>query len=492
MRRKTETAVPEMVKTAEALADLEKSLKPEVVAEFKKMAELWEADSAAPNPFETQRKEKHIAKVRAELAAEAAARAAAKKEAQGEVRGDMHITELLGMGLQLEEQQRVIAFDMAGTGLHPTDGQRRAILERSSKLRRKIVAWIDLQTKFFPGLQNVRELEDEVGARAAESQQAVPGLGARGCSEGGGDHLRGPIPGVSSAHRARAQGAVQSEKIAALNSHVRRAAAQYRVARRALVTLGRVLKLHESEWTLQDLKGDDIRGLPQSRFGDPERQQGKKGKKKAKVQQPERPISWIWINRGEEGEPGDQAAMDEAVWIEWAKTRARAMRWREEVDLLEEEMRRTQAFHLWRVEWWEQWVGQRGLEEGPQLEGETAYVLRQAVIQRTLEKRCAREWTDLPDLIRRGRAGVIVGGDVESEDKDEDGGVRSDEEGEPIPQLPQREVKTMILFCIFRAHCARRRRPKWKAFDLNKTTLLIIVDDEDSSARERAGSGGAV
>ncbi|KAJ7200471.1 hypothetical protein B0H12DRAFT_975913, partial [Mycena haematopus] len=80
------------------------------------------------------------------------------------------------------------------------------------------------------------------------------------------------------------------------------------------------------------------------------------------------------------------------VRIEWAKTRARAMRWQEEVDLLEEEMRRISQFLRWRSEWWSGKVDRRGLGEGPQREGETAYAIRQASIQATLADEFAREW----------------------------------------------------------------------------------------------------
>ncbi|KAJ7713966.1 hypothetical protein DFH07DRAFT_763169 [Mycena maculata] len=344
MHRKTETAVPEMVKTRQALADLEESLDAQAVEEWTQMAETWEANVRAPNPFETQRKDQHLAKVRADLALEAAKREAEKKENEGAVRGEMHITELLGMGLQLEDQH---------------------------KLRRKIFAWIALQTKFFPGLENVRELEDHTRARIAETQP-IPGMsvsdiklwmpsgvGAVEVQLTAEVQLHEYRLRVGQAHEAlheirrlllvrthmykgkdrHARGVAANtrsgDKIAALNAHIRRAAAQYRAAWRALQALGRALKRNEWEWTLLDLKEDDIRGLPQSRFGDPDRQKKKK-RKKAKVQQPERPLSWIWISRGEKEEPGDQAAMNEAVRIEWAKTRARAMRWKEEVDLLEE------------------------------------------------------------------------------------------------------------------------------------------------------------
>jgi hypothetical protein len=98
-------AVPEMGRTRLALSDQEELLETETVEEWTAMVEQWEADVEAKNPFETHRKDTHLAKVRAELAAEAAKREVEGKEDVADVKDDMHITELIAMGLQLEEQQ---------------------------------------------------------------------------------------------------------------------------------------------------------------------------------------------------------------------------------------------------------------------------------------------------------------------------------------------------------------------------------------------------
>ncbi|KAJ7751515.1 hypothetical protein DFH07DRAFT_774758 [Mycena maculata] len=481
MRKKTQNAVPEMVRTRQAFADMNESFDEEDVKAWMKMAKLWERDIRNPNPFETMRKEQHVAKVRLELAEAAAA---AGKENAREVRGDMHITELIAMGLQLEDQQRVLASDVSGTGLHPTDGQRCALID--SKLRRKIFAWIDVQTKFFPGLRNVREREDEARAQVAASQHLpVPGTAvsdvalwlpsAMAAAKGADasdtvvdethlDHeyklrvgqaaealhelrrgllVRTHLYKQKDTHsRGVAANTRSADKIGTLNEQIKRSAAQYRVARRALETLGGVPRWNEWEWVLQELKEDNIRGLPRARFSDPTRKKKKlKGsQKQAKV--PERPLSWIWVNRGERWDPGDDVAMNEAVRIEWAKARARSLRWGEEVYLLEEEMRRIGQFLVWRSDWWKEQVGRRSLEEGPQLEGETAYALRQAAIQAKLAVDFATEWKDLPDLIRRGRAGETVEEEGSDNDEQDEGAGAYEEEHEPILTLPQREVKS--------------------------------------------------
>jgi hypothetical protein len=100
------------------------------------------------------------------------------------------------------------------------------------------------------------------------------------------------------------------DKIAALNQQVWRAAAQYRGARMALEALGRELSKKEWEWTLLPLREDDIRGLPQSQFHNPERKKKKRARVKKGV---ERELSWIWVNRGERWEPGDDVAMNEGT-----------------------------------------------------------------------------------------------------------------------------------------------------------------------------------
>jgi hypothetical protein len=50
------------------------------------------------------------------------------------------------------------------------------MIERTSKLRRKIVVWVDVQTKFFPALANLRECEDGERAARASEGQVVPGV----------------------------------------------------------------------------------------------------------------------------------------------------------------------------------------------------------------------------------------------------------------------------------------------------------------------------
>jgi hypothetical protein len=200
MRRKIEAVVPEMVETRLTLAEMEAGLAKEEVYEWSQMAMAWEETKKAweenpkpPNPFESSAKDTHLAKVRLDLAREAAAREQAGTEDEDEVRGDMHVTECIAMGVQLEEQQyveifyfhfffdkdvslrRVLGADVAATGQHPSDDQRRVMVERTSKLRRKILSWMDIQMQHFPFVTRVRELEDRARVRMSKTQ-VIPGI----------------------------------------------------------------------------------------------------------------------------------------------------------------------------------------------------------------------------------------------------------------------------------------------------------------------------
>ncbi|KAJ6613229.1 hypothetical protein B0H10DRAFT_1951632 [Mycena sp. CBHHK59/15] len=380
-QKKTEHVVPEMVETREALRDMEESLAgtadgEKTVKQWTVMAERWE-NPDAPNPFETVKKDEHLVKVQCELAEEAAAREAAGIEDVGAVCADMHVTELITMGLQLQEQQRSLGLDMAAIGLHPTDKQRTAMVEQIAKLRQKIVAWINIQILFFPQVTRLRELEDDTQVCLARMQ---------------------PMPGI------KAHEIVLWLPSAICDQPGAESDGMYRVAQAALAALGRVLKTKEWEMSLKPLHEDDVQGLPRAMFADPDRQRGKKGRLKWKLKKArvELQVSWIWIAQAKDQKAGDPPVMNEALRIQWAKACVRSLCWSEEVDLLEEEMRCVQEFLMWQSHWWKEQVDRRGLPDGVQREGETVYTLRQAAFQADLCAKFAEDWAHLLELIRQG------------------------------------------------------------------------------------------
>lgn len=110
-----------------------------------------------------------------------------------------------------------------------------------------------------------------------------------------------------------------------------------------------------------------------------------------------REISWIWrVRRPVSEASGDELDPEEFnqyMAIEWAKARARARRWDEEVALIQEEMRRVIAFFEWKAKWWRQSASQRSQGITPALSsGLTAYAEKQASMYDGLSLKFYNMW----------------------------------------------------------------------------------------------------
>ncbi|KAJ7497824.1 hypothetical protein B0H11DRAFT_2226462 [Mycena galericulata] len=147
--------------------------------------------------------------------------------------------------------------------------------------------------------------------------------------------------------------------------------------------------------------------------------------------------------------------MNEALRMEWAKTRARFMRQREQLELLEEEMRRILEFLRWKANWWRGMAGVRppapsdeAARDGATAyapthkaygEGNLAYARRQAARLVKLANRFEKEWEDVADFISMARTalGVVEEDDVflpspgEEEEEEEEA-----EDERPVPPRP--------------------------------------------------------
>ena len=77
---------------------------------------------------------------------------------------------------------------------------------------------------------------------------------------------------------------------------------------------------------------------------------------------------------------------------EWAKSKARAERWDEEVQLVGEEMRRVLAFLEWKASWWDRQRKAQLNVSGDVLEGAHAYAAKQAHVNRALATSFEARW----------------------------------------------------------------------------------------------------
>ncbi|KAJ7894257.1 hypothetical protein B0H14DRAFT_2334592 [Mycena olivaceomarginata] len=413
---KIQKCVPMMLETRAAWVDVEASFEPSVIEAWTAMAIAWEADGKHPNPFASTVQHEGIAEVRRRLAAIAAADVGHEG-----VRGDMHETEMLLMGLQLEQQQRDLATHMKHIGAHETVHQETKRLERKTKLRRKIDSWSAIQQLFIPEVTVLRDREDAERKRVGV-MQPVPRLKAQDMSlwlpSAIGTCAQCPLRLQEYEFQLRQGQAVWALKVmrdglilraheyiyqdgvhgmkAKLRSGSRTDAIQlridctaeeYRAAHAALVKLGAILRRTEWQQHLRPLLAEDIR----RRLSPAEIQvEAKKG------------MSWIWYSEGRTGKP-EEVVKSEPLWIEWARTRAKAIRYAEEIDLVEEEMQRVLHFLRWRRDWWHARAELRVQVDRASREGQGAYARKQAGYMQGLRERFKQLWRYVPQELRMAR-----------------------------------------------------------------------------------------
>ena len=78
--------------------------------------------------------------------------------------------------------------------------------------------------------------------------------------------------------------------------------------------------------------------------------------------------------------------------MEWLKCHARAARWKEEILLLEEEMRRAIQFCAWKVNWWEKQTHRQTSMPSHLAEGITAYATEHATTERLRLTSWSNSW----------------------------------------------------------------------------------------------------
>ncbi|KAL0572490.1 hypothetical protein V5O48_009477 [Marasmius crinis-equi] len=139
-------------------------------------------------------------------------------------------------------------------------------------------------------------------------------------------------------------------------------------------------------------------------------------------------ISWIWLGYNAI-DLNDGTDIDDEILREvWAKSRARARRSTEAVELVKEEMHRTLEFLAYKAKWWRGRLGKRAVS-GDLQEGLTAFALGQESIQLRLAAEFKVRWSkplaELEKSVVDEPEGVADGNDREEEIVDE-----GDEEGQ--------------------------------------------------------------
>jgi hypothetical protein len=207
------------------------------------------------------------------------------------------------------------------------------------------------------------------------------------------------------------------------------AANRYRVAYTALMALN----LNGGSWKerLKELKPSDLRGP--GRDSDNPQDGNSNGRFEP---------SWIWLVSRLPQERGENQTEDEfnqSMRTEWAQTRARMCRWKEELLIIQEEMRRVLAFFGWKSSWWLEQANRRLNVESSVQSGVVAYAHKQSAYCLRMAARCAEYW--LP-VMERYKIVPIWGSKYQVASSDVTHGLISDPEDDEDLELGEDENRS--------------------------------------------------
>ncbi|TFK60790.1 hypothetical protein BDN72DRAFT_778956, partial [Pluteus cervinus] len=413
---------------------------PKDVNRWEKEMVDWEHDPSCANPFESRIKRPTQDAVRRELAEEDRKAQAAGKAYS--LHPTYSASELIAVGLELEEQQRRVSLESKSLGNKATDDLHGTVIFRGNGLQWRIEQWIGVQERYVPGTNILRQDESAPENRIKEPWQTPLFLpsslpNSTPCdgrllmiewrlrtaqAHTGLDELRRALRMRSFLYidkdrfsRGQRQNTRSQSQIQRTQGKVDAAAFKYRSARSAIKVLAPLLQEVGWEKEYPCLEKEDVQPLRFDTDGAAENE--KKKKKKDRQSEGRRKVSWIWGTLGN-GELSEGAYLSAYLRVEWCKSRARAKRWQEEVLLLREEMRRVLAFLEAQAIEWTARSGFVGVNsDDAQQEGYCAYALGQAVMRRELRAHFEEMWKDVDSYISsQGETAVLKDGDTESSD----------------------------------------------------------------------------
>ncbi|KAJ7024932.1 hypothetical protein C8F04DRAFT_1269809 [Mycena alexandri] len=450
LQRKLIVAIAERDRQVAAFKEVSATIEAPVKKLWKKQINDWlEKPDSHPNPYTLPRKDCPTeAEVRLEVKKdEDTALAGGSSPLQGR-----SATALLIAGMQIEEAQRRIIADTAGTALMTADAEsklqdwRRALLVKIDKFR-------ELQRVYMPGAAAViaaseaRRDSDTPAPKAEKIKLFMPSE----MPSHAADPLRGCMKGLLDMEsklrvaqcgnalvklRARLHakrhfimfrnehvtGQIQATKartlIGQIGERVDACAAKYRHARAALIKLSGVAPAQFLELRPQDIQLDGDAGesdaAARKKLAMISAGRGARAPRNAPGAS-RRTMSWIWTAVGALDD--EEVRLHESVRVEWARARARKTRWEEEVMLLREEMRRVLRYLGWQATWWREHVSARTDNLSPDIAaGIHAYALQQGDLHERLAAFFKAKW-NMPALTAAQR---LVALEEAAEDEEAD------------------------------------------------------------------------
>ena len=354
--------------------------------------------------------------------------------------------------------------DRAELGPHSTEHQHTKFRERSNALHQKIKTWMSIQLLYNPQVSILRTRElaaTRAGApqfnpedihlwlpsaiarevacdpklQTYESQLRIAQANDALHEIRSGLLLRSHLWKFKNRFIRGQRANTRSQAVIdACQARIKVSIEKYQIARRALSTLSDILSLVGWQISLRELdEGRDVKGLTTSGFDEYDESMGR------------RELTWIWKsgNLSEPGLEGQESLQDGQLFfghnylcltsrkvlrIEWCRTRARVMRFEEEVELLQEEMRRTLAFLQWQSAWWQDCRDESLLvSDLLQSAGTLAYAEKQTALRLALHDQFKHLWRYVEQWVRWGDDEVdgnnfdMDGGNVDQEEESDGG-----------------------------------------------------------------------
>ncbi|KAH9855406.1 hypothetical protein C2E23DRAFT_724163 [Lenzites betulinus] len=398
LRDRLRDALASYAKHADHYASLTASLADDNIRTWRMQIELWEGDPSAPGV-----EDPYIVTSSGLTESETVQRLTEEEQKASAVRGyiALHDVSMLGfmkMGIELEETKILLSSDAKAA----TPSKQLGIHERRNALRRKLVKYRELQGVYMPQAMaliannpacqsDVEHVEgvclvlpSEIAPvqrgivcppRLCEMEERMREAQCRDALQ----DIRNQLHIIDHLFRykkvnVRHQGANTRIRTDLSTQDVKktRAAEKYRRARRAKLTLSGAGVWEEEFRQLED---KDIRAIVDDDPDEVALRKRKRGEKGA-VAEGHRTISWIW----QAADSNSPAAVIDSLRVEWLKSRARKMRWEEEVRLLPEEMRRVLATLRYQQRVWLTRGVARDADDSALREGLVAYATRQAAM----------------------------------------------------------------------------------------------------------------
>ncbi|KAF7317941.1 CxC2 domain-containing protein [Mycena kentingensis (nom. inval.)] len=408
LRRRLDKARSELAKQEVALADFSKRQQAKI-PEWMAMIAAWEEDQTRPNPYEPT-----VTGMSERAVRELFEQQEAAEEALGKQRiHDIGPTEFVVLLLAAEEEQRHVRAQ-SELKTAKTTSMKKTLCRARRKLNKSIARIRSIQATYMPAALRALDAFKLPQDTFAERVPLIPpsALSASqrandGCREGlleierqlRDAQCRASLAGLRNQlhvkyrlllnkkqHSRHQAAATRSRTLIARNeSKILAHSDKYQSARAALVQIAG----DEVAWPI--LRKEDIRYLDDSDEGTWQMEGedevfGPGAPASGRVGESRRVMSWIWQFTGT---AGTDAELQESICIEWCKAFSRTQRWREEVELLEEEWRRLPlSFAHEEKKWEDQFdaVVNLGADKDEQ-EGMRAYAAKQADTYRDLSRR---------------------------------------------------------------------------------------------------------